>query len=74
MPQVRANLAAAAVPVRLVAGHNLYEEGGAADSFFMLQEGESPSARLTLISLVQSTRLRYLQCTGEGAGGAGPGM
>ncbi|GAB4822678.1 hypothetical protein N2152v2_009724 [Parachlorella kessleri] len=43
--EVRASLAAAAVPVRLVAGHNLYDEGGAADSFFMLQEGEAISIR-----------------------------
>lgn len=38
--QVRAVLAANAVPVRLVAGHDLYQEGDAAESFFILQEGE----------------------------------
>ncbi len=37
--QVRAHLAASAVPVRLVAGHNLYEEGDEADCFYVLQEG-----------------------------------
>lgn len=37
--QLRAQLATVAVPVRLVAGHNLFEEGDPADSFYVLQEG-----------------------------------
>lgn len=37
--QMRAQLASVARPVRLVAGHNLFEEGDPADSFFVLQEG-----------------------------------
>ncbi|GAB4823679.1 hypothetical protein N2152v2_010725 [Parachlorella kessleri] len=39
--EVRAQLAASATPVRLVAGHNLYEEGDDADAFYVLQEGEA---------------------------------
>lgn len=39
LPKVKAQLAAGAAPVRLVAGHNLYQEGEEADSFYMLQEG-----------------------------------
>ena len=46
--QVRAALAASAVPVRLVAGHNLYEEGDKADSFYLLQEGEHQVCALVL--------------------------
>lgn len=38
--QMRAQLAAMAVPVRLVAGHDLYREAEDASSFFILQEGE----------------------------------
>ncbi|PRW51012.1 12-oxophytodienoate reductase 11 isoform B [Chlorella sorokiniana] len=37
---MRAQLAAMAEPVRLVAGHDLYREADDADSFFILQEGE----------------------------------
>jgi hypothetical protein len=37
--QLHAQLATVAVPVRLVAGHNLFEEGDPADSFYVLQEG-----------------------------------
>lgn len=36
---MRAQLAAMAEPVRLVAGHDLYREADDADSFFILQEG-----------------------------------
>ncbi len=36
---MRAQLASVAVPVRMVAGHDLFEEGDAADSFYVLQEG-----------------------------------
>ncbi|KAL4442414.1 hypothetical protein ABPG77_004998 [Micractinium sp. CCAP 211/92] len=45
--EMRAQLADAALPVRLVAGHNLYEEGDTADSFFVLQEGEAVALRGT---------------------------
>lgn len=37
--QMRAQLAAMAVPIRLVAGHDLFREADDADSFFVLQEG-----------------------------------
>ena len=37
---MRAQLAAMAEPVRLVAGHDLYREADDADSFFILQEGK----------------------------------
>ena len=42
---MRAQLASVALPVRLVAGHNLYEEGDAADSFYVLQEGKKGAPR-----------------------------
>jgi hypothetical protein len=37
--QVRSQLASRALPVRLLAGFDLYCEGDRADSFFVLQEG-----------------------------------
>jgi CRP-like cAMP-binding protein len=45
--QMRAQLASVAMPVRLVAGHNLFEEGDAADSFYVLQEGKKGGCRPT---------------------------
>ncbi|KAL4447902.1 hypothetical protein ABPG75_005121 [Micractinium tetrahymenae] len=45
--QMRAQMADAALPVRLVAGHNLFEEGDEAGSFYVLQEGEAVALRGT---------------------------
>jgi CRP-like cAMP-binding protein len=39
-PEVQAHLAEGAVPQRLLAGHNLCEEGDLADKFWVLQEGK----------------------------------
>jgi CRP-like cAMP-binding protein len=39
-PEVQAHLAEGAVPVRLLAGHNLCEEGDTANKFWVLQEGK----------------------------------
>ena len=50
LTQMRAQLASVALPVRLVAGHNLFEEGDAADSFYVLQEGETGSACICSVS------------------------
>lgn len=49
--QAKAQLAASAVPVRLVAGRNLYEEGEEADAFYMLQEGGCFAFSLAYCSL-----------------------
>ena len=49
-PEVRAHLASVAVPRRLVAGHDLYEEGDDADRFWVLQDGE-----LAVIRGIQET-------------------
>ena len=38
-PEVQAHLAEGALPVRLIAGHNLCKEGDSADKFWVLQEG-----------------------------------
>lgn len=43
--QVLAQLAAGAMPVRLVAGHDLYEEGDEVDGFYVMQEGEQGTGR-----------------------------
>lgn len=58
--QMRAQLADAARPVRLVAGHNLYEEGDDAGSFFVLQEGAAAVA-------AGSCRARWARVGGRGA-------
>ena len=53
---MRAQLAAMAEPVRLVAGHDLYREADDADSFFILQEGGcSRLCRLVWLLAAQST-------------------
>lgn len=38
-PEIQAHLAEGAVPLRLLAGHNLCEEGDLAEKFWVLQEG-----------------------------------
>lgn len=45
--EMRAQLAGVARPVRLVAGHNLFQEGDDADAFYVLQEGEAEALRGT---------------------------
>lgn len=69
---VRGQLASAAVPVRLVAGHNLYEEGDDSRSFFFLQEGAplSSSSRLWQAGLCGSYKEHI--CYGSWKGGRTP--
>lgn len=55
--QAKAQLAAGAVPVRLVSGHNLYSEGDDADSFYMLQEGECASRHGVVAGCWRAARL-----------------
>lgn len=43
--QMRTQLASVARPVRLLAGHHLFEEGDEANSFYILQEGEEGQRR-----------------------------
>lgn len=67
LTQVRSQLAASAVPVRLVAGHNLYEEGDEADSFYVLQEGEGCSCSCSALGWLVLHCRAGLACGASGS-------
>ncbi|KDD75349.1 hypothetical protein H632_c729p1 [Helicosporidium sp. ATCC 50920] len=57
-PEIAAHMACSALPVRLVAGHDLYCEGDPADSFFVLQGGACVAYRgLTVLAVLHGPAL-----------------
>jgi hypothetical protein len=72
--QIRARLAASAEPLRLVAGHSLYEEGDEAHMFYVLQAGEwAVVASVRAPQCPLWPQLRSSQPARRAAGGGFPG-
>ncbi len=61
--EVREELISCAMPVHVVAGHDLFKEGDPADAFYVLQEGNECCGNGTLPAPASLTEVR-LGCDG----------